>query len=50
VVALLAPGPARLAGALGLPFPAVSALASEAWPAGNCALCASGVPIDPRAA
>ncbi|MDR0343612.1 MAG: hypothetical protein LBI49_11005, partial [Nocardiopsaceae bacterium] len=50
--ALLALGPARarLAGPLGLPFHAVSALASEAWPAGNCALCASGVPIDQPAA
>lgn len=48
VAALLALGPARarLAGTLGLPFHTVSALASEAWPAGNCALCASGVPID----
>ncbi|MBO0770464.1 MAG: orotate phosphoribosyltransferase [Actinobacteria bacterium] len=47
VAALLALGPARarLAGTLGLPFHAVSALASEAWPAGKCALCASGVPI-----
>ncbi|HZC42114.1 MAG TPA: hypothetical protein VE343_15655 [Streptosporangiaceae bacterium] len=52
VAALLALGPARarLAGTLRLPFHAVSALASEAWPAGNCALCASGVPIDPPAA
>jgi orotate phosphoribosyltransferase len=48
VAALLALGPAATAitGPLGLPFHALAALPSQAWPANACPLCAAGTPLD----
>ena len=46
--ALLALGPAATAitGTLGLPFHALTALPSQAWPAHDCPRCAAGTPLD----
>lgn len=48
VAALLALGPAAtvITGTLGLPFHALTALPSHAWPAHACPLCAAGTPLD----
>ena len=48
VAALLALGPAATAitGTLGLPFHALTALPSQAWPAHDCPRCAAGTPLD----
>ena len=47
VAALLALGPADaiVTGTLGLPFRAITTLASQAWPAARCPLCRQGVPL-----
>jgi len=48
VAALLAlgPGTTAITGTLGLPFHALTALPSHAWPARSCPLCAAGTPLD----
>ena len=47
VAALLALGPAAaITSTLGLPFHALTALPSQAWPAHACPLCAAGTPLD----
>jgi orotate phosphoribosyltransferase len=48
VAALLALGPAAtaIAGTLDLPFHALTAVQSQAWPAQACPLCADGTPLD----
>jgi len=48
VAALLAlgPGATAITGRLGLPFHALTALPSHAWPAHACPLCAAGAPLD----
>jgi orotate phosphoribosyltransferase len=38
-------GGAFLAQAISVPFYAAGAMQSQAWPAGQCALCASGTPL-----
>jgi orotate phosphoribosyltransferase len=50
VGALLGLGPASgaVAAALSVPFHAVAALDSQAWPAEQCPLCANGVPLTGR--
>ena len=35
---------ATVAGTTALPFYAVASMPSQVWPAGNCLLCAGGVP------
>ena len=47
VAALLSVGPASaaVAEAIAVPFYAACAIDSQAWPAGQCPLCASGVPL-----
>jgi orotate phosphoribosyltransferase len=47
VAALLALGPASatVAQAISVPFYAAGAMQSQAWPAGQCALCANGTPL-----
>jgi orotate phosphoribosyltransferase len=49
VVALLALGGAGAAvrARLGVPFYAAGTMPSRAWPAGECPLCAAGVPVTP---
>lgn len=48
VAALLALGPAAtvVTGTLGLPFHALVSLPSQVWPAGNCPLCHSRIPLE----
>ena len=47
VAALLSLGPASVAtaAAMSVPFYAADTIQSQAWPAGQCPLCASGIPL-----